>query len=162
MLAHHVQRHRSASITRCDLQEIILLNYDDRTYMTGPLRMYPSRAQKFLASIASGKAPKLKSPNLLIETTTVQTGERKTAFGHSARRVITTRRQIPLDAAGGAQSETETDGSYIDLETQPLCERLEAVGVRSIPRYSKSQPVFVPRKDAWPRSPRNGPGPGRR
>ena len=34
--------------------------------------------------------------------------------------------------------------------------------LQKIPRYSKSQPAFVPRKDAWPRSPRNGPGPGGR
>lgn len=94
--------------------------------------MYPSKAQMILASIASAKATKSKAPNLLIETTTVQTGERKVAFGHAARRVITTRRHIPPDAAGGAHSETETDGWYIDLETRPSCERWDAIAVHTV------------------------------
>lgn len=131
-LAQDTRGHRSARISRCDLQKLILLNYDDRTYMTGPLRTYPGTAQKLLVSLPSAKTPEPRSPNLLIETTTVQTGERKYAFGHSARRVITTRRHIPLDAAGGAPSETETDGWYIDLETRPSCDRLEAIGVRAV------------------------------
>lgn len=131
-LGHDVQGRRAAWIVRCDLQKIILLNYDDRTYMTDSLRMYPSTLQMILASIASAKATKSKSPNLLIETTTIQTGERKTAFGHSARRVLTTRRQIPLDPAGGALSETETDGWYVDLETRPSCERSDAFAVHTV------------------------------
>ncbi len=55
-------------------------------------------------------------------------GERKDAFGHTARRVITTRRDIPLDASGGTPSRTETDGWYIDLEARPSCERSEVTG----------------------------------
>jgi hypothetical protein len=131
-LAQDVQGHRSARISRCDLQKLILLNYDDRTYMTAPLRASPGTARKLLASLPSGRTPEPKAPNLLIETTTVQTGERKHAFGHTARRVITTRRHIPLDATGGAPGETETDGWYIDLETRPSCDRLEAIGVRAV------------------------------
>jgi hypothetical protein len=133
----HERDHRSAQIMRCDIQKTILLNYADRTYLTDPVRIYPSRAQTFLASLASANATTPKSPSLLIETTTVQTGERKTAFGHSARRVITTRRHIPLDAAGGPASETEIDGWYIDLEARPSCERPLAVSVHFVARWVK-------------------------
>jgi hypothetical protein len=147
--APEVQGYRGAQISRCDLQKIILLNYDDRTYMTAPLRSYPSTVQKALSSLPSTKTPTPKSPNLLIETTTVQTDERKYAFGYNARRTITTRRHIPLDAAGGAPSETETDGWYVDLDTRPSCERFDAIGVRAVLLARKASsdtasPVEVP------------------
>jgi hypothetical protein len=122
-LAQRLQSRGSAHIVRCDRQKLLLLNYDDRTYLTRPLLMHPTRAQVLLASLASRKPATPKPPNLLIETTTVRTGEWKAVFGYSARRVITTERHIPLDAPAGPQRETEIDGWYIDLETKPACER---------------------------------------
>jgi hypothetical protein len=121
--AHGIEEHRSALIRRCDLEKIVILNYDDRTYGTASLKSRPTAVERFLAFVWSRKAPEPKSPNLLIETTTVQTGERKMIFGHTARRVVTTRRQIPLGVAVGAAGETVTDGWYVDLETRPSCER---------------------------------------
>lgn len=140
--------HRTARIVRCDLQKQILLDYSDRTYITGPVQMYPSRAQVFLASIASLKAAKPRPPNLLIETITVQTGERMSAFGFIARRVVTTRKTIPLDAAAAVESETEIDGWYIDLESQPACERSNATGFHAVavagnPSSPSRLPVFT-------------------
>jgi hypothetical protein len=118
------QDHLSASIVRCDRQEIVVLNHNDRTYMTSPLETYHISLFRAFPSLLSRKPPAPKSPNLLIETTTVQTGERKNAFGYTARRVITTRRHVPLDSGGGPAHESEKiDGWYIDLETRPSCER---------------------------------------
>ena len=142
-----VSDHHSARIVRCDLQKQFLLDYGDRTYRTGPVQMYPSRAQVFLASIASLKASKPRPPNLLIETTTVQTGERRSAFGFTARRVVTTRKTIPLDAAAAVENETQIDGWYIDLESQPACERsttgFHAVAVAGDPSSPSRLPVFT-------------------
>jgi hypothetical protein len=59
----------------------------------------------------------------VIETKTVQTGERKTVFGLTARRVLTTTRRIKAD--GAVADVTETDGWYVDLETRPACERTD-------------------------------------
>ncbi len=82
------------------------------------------------------------APTRLIETTTAQTGERKTAFGYVARRVVVTRRDVPLQDAGAA-TETRTDGWYIDLETRPSCERFDghahAVLIASRPTAGRSE-----------------------
>jgi len=120
--------HRTAQIMRCDLRKSIFLNEEAGTYTTSPLWTPPG---KRLSSLTSDSTVETRSPNLLIETTTVQTAQRKDAFGYAARRVITTRRQIPLDATAGERSESQTDGWYIDLETRPSCER-EEMGVHSV------------------------------
>jgi hypothetical protein len=125
-----VEHHRSARITRCDLRKAYVLSYDDRTYMTDPLPAHPSGAHMFLASLLPAPPPTANRPDLVIETTTVRTGERKMAFGYAARRVITTRRDLPRDASGGQPGEIETDGWYIDLDTRPSCERSELTGAR--------------------------------
>jgi hypothetical protein len=143
-----VSDHLSARIVRCDLQKLFLLDYGDRTFRIAPAQMYPSRAQVLLASIASLKAAKPRPPNLLIETTTVQTGERRSAFGFTARRVVTTRKTIPLDASAAVESETQIDGWYIDLESQPACERSNAtefvaVAVVGNPSSPTRLPVFT-------------------
>jgi hypothetical protein len=69
-------------------------------------------------------------PEIVVETTTVDTGERRSAFGYSARRIVTTRRQIHTGHSG-ATGETSTDGWYIDLERRPTCERDER-GARAV------------------------------
>jgi hypothetical protein len=130
----HDRDHRAASITRCDRGRLIVLNYGDRTFVSSPLGVRSTAARTVLGWLARARREPSTAPNLLIETTTVQTGERKTAFGFAARRVITTERRISLDVNAGAGSETEIDGWYIDLETQPACERLDggravAVGI---------------------------------
>jgi len=119
----------AAHITRCDQGRYIALNFGDRTYMTGQLSARTALFRSAMLAAAAGSgttganAPAPKPPTLLIETTTVDTGQRKKAFGHPARRVITTRKEIPLEGSRHKRSETETDGWYIDLETRPSCER---------------------------------------
>ena len=57
-----------------------------------------------------------------MKTETVDTGERKELFGHTARRVVTTRQVIPLAGAKRGADTTVTDGWYIDLDTHLSCE----------------------------------------
>jgi hypothetical protein len=58
-----------------------------------------------------------EKPTLRIEVTTTDTGERKELFGHVARHVITTRKQIPLEGSASSPQESVTDGWYIDAKS---------------------------------------------
>src|SRR4051794_13329231 len=92
---------RTALITRCDLKQTFHLNIDDRQYTAGLLQAFPTREEMLVRAAASGQrtvAPP-REPTVLVETETVDTGERKELFGHTARHVVTTRRVIPLAGA---------------------------------------------------------------
>jgi hypothetical protein len=52
----------------------------------------------------------------------VDTGERKELFGHVARHVITTAKQIPLEGSHTQAQETVRDGWYIDVDRTISCE----------------------------------------
>jgi hypothetical protein len=112
---------RTALITRCDLKLTFLLNLDDREYTAWPVRTYP-RIQEGLPQKVPGDQLIQREPTLLVETETVDTGERKDFFGRTARHVITTRRIVPLHRAKQGRRETVTDGWYIDLETHISCD----------------------------------------
>lgn len=115
---------RLASIIRCDLGQMFELNLDAGEYVAAPYPPKPlSKAQadalglKPLQFVASDK------PTLRIETTTLDTGERKEFFGHTARHVTTTEKQIPLEGSKSNAQETVKDGWYIDLDTSISCGR---------------------------------------
>jgi hypothetical protein len=115
---------RTALITRCDLKQTFHLNLDDREYAASPLHTFPTREEMLARAAASGRpvvAPQ-REPTVLVETETVDTGERKELFGHTARHVVTTRRIIPLAGAKRGADTTVTDGWYIDLDTRISCE----------------------------------------
>jgi len=114
---------RLASITRCDLGQSFELNLDTGEYMAGPYPPKPlskeqreSLGLKLQQPIATGKS------TLRIETTTVDTGERKDFFGHTARHIITTEKQIPLEGSSSQAQQTVKDGWYIDLDTSISCD----------------------------------------
>lgn len=115
---------RTALITRCDLKQTFHLNLDDREYAASPLQNFPTREEMLARAAASGQlvvAPQ-REPTVLVETETVDTGERKELFGHTARHVVTTRRVIPLAGAKRGADTTVTDGWYVDLDTHICCE----------------------------------------
>ena len=115
---------RTALITRCDLKQTFHLNLDDREYAASPQQIFPTREEMLARAAASGQlvvAPQ-REPTVLVETETVDTGERKEIFAHTARRVVTTRRIIPLAGAKRGADTTVTDGWYIDLNTRVSCE----------------------------------------
>ena len=75
-----------------------------------------------------GPAPRLSpvarpdAPTVLVETETVDTGERRELFGRPARHVITKRGVIPLTGSRCRESQTVTDGWSIDLDTSLFCD----------------------------------------
>ena len=110
---------RLAAITRCDLGKQFELNLDSAEYVSAP---YPPQPLTQAEMEARGFHPAIsptREPTLRIETTTVDTGERKKYFGHLARHVITTRKQIPFEYSHSEPQETITDGWYIDLDLNP-------------------------------------------
>jgi hypothetical protein len=123
---------RIAAITRCDLGQIFELNLDAAEYVSAP---YPPKplTQAEIEARDSGKPDMFQSrePTLRIETTTVDTGERKEFFGHIARHVVITRKQIPLEGSHSEPQETVTDGWYIDLDPQVSCDRKLSRGKRA-------------------------------
>lgn len=115
------ERREYVHIRRCDLNRMFVLNPAERTYAGRPLLIPLSAVERFALSMGRRSSEPSGTSSLVIETTTVDTGERKVAFGHAARRVLTTRREIPSERSDQA-SETVIDGWYIDLETRPSCE----------------------------------------
>ena len=118
-------------IRRCDLNRMFVLNPAERTYGARPLQTHLSAVERFALSLGRQANELSAASSLVVETTTVDTGERKMAFGHSARRIVTTRREIPSERSGAA-SETVIDGWYIDLDTRPSCERATTGRARAV------------------------------
>jgi hypothetical protein len=61
-------------------------------------------------------------PNLLIDTRTVDTGETKSVFGHSARHYITTTTTTPSPELNQEPSESVVDAWYLDMPDVRRCE----------------------------------------
>jgi hypothetical protein len=112
-----------ASITRCDLGRQFELNLEAAQYFSAP---YPPKPMTEEQSEALGlKMPQVSQsgkPTLRIETTTVDTGDRKEFFGYIARHIITNRKQIPLEGSHSEAQATVTDGWYIELDSQISCD----------------------------------------
>lgn len=111
-----------AEISRCDLNQNLYLNLEDRQYATRPIpKLTPKQElQARVAKITPPAEP--PKPTILVEITTVDTGERKKIFGYDARHVITTRKQTNLNGDADGKSEEVTDGWYTDLSTTLDCE----------------------------------------
>jgi hypothetical protein len=128
---------RLVSIIRCDLGEAFELNLDTSEYTARP---YPPKPLTPEEMKARGLQRRMKyvsdEPTLRIEVTTTNTGERKEIFGHSARRVITTRKQIPLEGSPSQPQESVTDGWYIDSNDIDLNQRLSCD--RKLPEGKKA------------------------
>jgi hypothetical protein len=123
---------RLASITRCDLGQTFDLNLEDREYVVSPYTLR-TLTRIGIATRDLSVPGKIDSatPTVRIETTTVDTGERKELFGRLARHVITTSKQTPLAGSHAESQETVTDGWYIDLDTSITCDVKWPVDKRS-------------------------------
>src|SRR5450755_12023 len=108
---------RLAMITRCDLGQIFELNLDTSEYTVRPYPPRPFTKEEMAARGIPAKVTYVSDkPTLRIEVTTNDTGERKEIFGHTARHVLVTRKQIPLEGSVSKPQETVTDGWYIDAD----------------------------------------------
>jgi hypothetical protein len=136
---------RIASITRCDLGQMFELNLDTREYSRAPDML--ARFNKASVEARGSKVPaamRSTQPTLLIETTTVDTTERKEIFGHTARHVITTRKETILGDSQSAPQETVTDGWYIDLDTRISCDMKWREGGHAYLRIKSSTDESAP------------------
>jgi hypothetical protein len=114
---------RLASITRCDLGQTFDLNLEDREYVVFPYPSQPlTKIEIATRDLSVPRKIDSAAPTVRIETTTVDTGERKELFGHLARHVITTWKQTLLAGSQAEPQETVTDGWYIDLDTSITCD----------------------------------------
>jgi hypothetical protein len=149
---------RHATIQRCDLNRTFVLDLDANEYESGPLHEFNSRffrlrviRFKLLHPIQSWKLSRKSPPTVIVETTTVDTGERKEMFGFTARRVTTMTRRRPL-APPSEESEMTTDGWYIDIDPTIVCERLPRGSRTYLTSHVEGQPPEVPEfKDIGPR-----------
>ena len=108
----------SVFIVRCDLGQSFTLKMKAEEYSVAeypPKRLTPEE-------MAARGTPVAPQPTLRIEIATVDTGEREKMFGHVARHVITTTRQIPLEGSHTQAQETVRDGWYIDVDRRISCD----------------------------------------
>ena len=150
-IAAPVRPPRVATITRCDLGQIFQLNLDDREYTSRPIpkplsaEEQKARAEELKARAAQG--PQLQrpaQPNLLMEITTSDTGERKQMFGYTARQVITTEKRTPLEGAVSLPQEQITDGWYIDLDTSISCDPPRQPGSFAVVSVGRDRKIDYP------------------
>jgi hypothetical protein len=113
----------TALIVRCDLGQSFTLNMKAEEYSVAE---YPPKRLTLEEMTAHGMKTPVTSqptqPTLRIETTTVDTGERQELFGHVARHVITTTKQMPLEGSHTQAQETVWDGWYIDIDRRISCD----------------------------------------
>jgi hypothetical protein len=128
-----VEKLGSVMILRCDLGQSFILNLEAREYTSAPYprkRLTPEELAARGAKMPDGS--QAMQPTLRLETTTVDTGERKEFFGRTARHVIITTKQTPLEGSHAEAQETVSDGWYIDFDRRLSCEpKPEAGGMRS-------------------------------
>jgi hypothetical protein len=113
---------RLARITRCDLGESYELNLDTSEYTSAPYPPKPLTEEEMKARGLETLTTRLpENPTIRVEIKTTDTGERKEILGHTARHVITTRTQTPLEGSHAEPQESVTDGWYIDFDQQLSC-----------------------------------------
>jgi hypothetical protein len=139
-----------ALISRCDIGQNFELNLDDKQYVSAPFPHFPSETERQALAAKSPLPPEPLTPTMLLEITTVDTGERKNLFGYEARHVITTRKQTKLNGDTDGDQESVTDGWYTDLSTALSCEpkfrrRAGTVSVAFLTAGRLGQPVDVPK-----------------
>lgn len=106
-------------IQRCDTRVIYSLNPDKREYTE---THSPSPKEEAKARQETQRKWSEGPPNLVIESTTVDTGETKYAFGHTARHYVTTIKETPAPELGQQPSEIVQDAWYLDVPDVTTCE----------------------------------------
>jgi hypothetical protein len=113
----------SVFILRCDLGQSFILRPKTEEYSSWPYPPKPAKPEQAAQlAVENSDTAEPAKPSLRIETTTVDTGERKEMFGYVARHVITTRKQTPLDGSNSQPSQSVTDGWYIDIDLSISCD----------------------------------------
>ena len=104
-------------IQRCADHVMYQLNLKNHEYSEFPMPATPPKQMNEVLSRAEGP------PNLIIEVTVRDTGETKSAFGHTARHYIKTTKQTASPELGMEPGETVEDVWYVqDLPDPRTCE----------------------------------------
>ena len=106
---------RTVIIQRCSDHVMYSLNLKSREYSELPMPAEPPKETKDIKNRTEGP------PNLTIETTVRDTGETKSAFGHTARHYIATTKQTSSPELGMEPSETVEDTWYLDIPDPRTC-----------------------------------------
>jgi hypothetical protein len=134
-----------ASVTRCDMGEIFELNLEDKQFVSAPIPKFPTEAEQQALTAKYSNSAMQRTPTVLVEVTTVETGERRKMFGYETRHVITKRKHTRLNQAKDLMEESATDGWYTDLPTALSCyPRPKAGGIGFATLETKSGPADVP------------------
>ena len=110
-----------ALITRCDTGQMIELNLEDKQYDSHPIPKFPSEEERRALAAKYAATAAKPAPTVLVEVTTVDTGERKKLFGYEARHVVTTEKHTRLNGSKDPEQETVKDGWYADLPVALSC-----------------------------------------
>jgi len=124
---------RMVLIERCDLRQSFHLNLETREFSSAKMPQFWTAEEREAHTVPmqfEKPAPDSK-PTFVIETTTQDTGERKEFFGHTARHVIITGKQTPLEGSKREPEETVKDGWYIDLDPRISCQPKATPGVHA-------------------------------
>ncbi|HWY70248.1 MAG TPA: hypothetical protein VNX88_16385 [Terriglobales bacterium] len=106
---------RTVIIQRCSDHVMYRLDLKSREYSELPLPAELPKETKEIKNRTEGP------PNLAIETTVRDTGETKSAFGHTARHYITTTKQTASPELGIEPNETVEDAWYLDIPDPRTC-----------------------------------------
>lgn len=106
------------TIQRCDTQVVYTLLPQKREYLESHMPS-PDEVEKAKkeAQQKRGDGP----PNLIIETTTADTGEAKEAFGYTAHHYITTTNEKPSPELSEGPSQIVEDAWYLDMPDVLTC-----------------------------------------
>lgn len=104
---------RQAFIQQCDARRSLMLNLDAREYTSTELDERGTPKGWKAAAIQHKESAK-GSVEIFIDS--VDTGERKEMFGHTARHVVTHERRVATAESCQPSMASETDGWYIDLD----------------------------------------------
>ena len=114
---------RQAFIQQCDARRSVMLNLDAREYTSTELDEH-GVAKEWKPAAIERKEPARGSIEIFIDS--VDTGERKEMFGHTARHVVTRERRVASPDGCQRSMSSETDGWYIDLEVPSSSCRIAA------------------------------------
>jgi hypothetical protein len=118
-LLRNVPPMKMIVIQRCDDRVLYTLNPDKHEYTETQLT---SRENEARARQETQRKWSKCPPNLIIDTKAIDTGETKSAFGHTARHYITTIKEIPAPELSQEATEIVKDAWYLDVPDVTTCE----------------------------------------
>src|SRR5947209_13620089 len=111
------------TIQQCDLRRTIQISERTKRYMIVPDETESAQSAASTAPAPQGPRQTRRGAVVTQTETIVDTGERKTMFGYTARHIRTTSvMDAPPEACNPGHMEIESDGWYIDLAAGFSCD----------------------------------------